>query len=815
MVQARKITIKEFRGIRNLSIDFNGKNFAICGHNGTGKSGVVDALEFALTGNISRLSGKGTRVVSLKDHAPHVDSRNNPEKAEVTLEIYIPSIKKIATIVRNVKSPSSPIIAPDDLDIKKILDQVSIHPEFVLSRREIIKYVVTTPGERAEEVQALLRLSEIEDLRQILNKVANSCSKEIAPLERERDSSKIRLISALEVVDFNQKNILEVVNRRRDTLGLSPLASLTTRTSLKDGLSVVASSNQFVFSKTTALKDIARLNILISYIKSKEARDICADIEKDLLSIENNSDVLKHLTRENFLRSALLLINDDFCPVCDTELSLENLKKIVEAKLKTFEEVKSKRTAIEIKLSPLLSILDELRSLLLTVANYGTQVFPVIDTGRLRDHYKIINDRIIKIEAFIPVADTIKEIKEFSKFSNGVEIVVNSLEVFIGKLPSLTEKDNAKEYLTICQERFSAFNSNSAKLAQAKSRASLSSKVYEIYSNKSTEILDNIYKEVESNFSELYRIINSHDEGEFTAQLIPSTGKLGFDVNFYGRGFFPPGAYHSEGHQDSMGLCLYLALMNHLLGNGFTLAVLDDVLMSVDSGHRREVCNLLKSKFPNTQFILTTHDRVWLTHMSTVGLISQGSSLHFRDWNVDSGPADWNKVDVWQKIYDDLDKDEVKSAAATLRDYLEFISTELCHRLRAKVEFRGDAQFQLGDLLPSAMSCFKELLIRGESIATSWKKTEEAEKIRKIKDNFNLLVTASYLEQWQINKAIHCNEWANFTKRDFIPVVDAFKSLVNFLFCNDCNGLPEVVPNRGEREVLKCNCGSMNINLKK
>jgi hypothetical protein len=39
-------------------------------------------------------------------------------------------------------------------------------------------------------------------------------------------------------------------------------------------------------------------------------------------------------------------------------------------------------------------------------------------------------------------------------------------------------------------------------------------------------------------------------------QLVPSMGKLGFDVDSTDRGF-PPGAYHSEGHQDSMGLCLY------------------------------------------------------------------------------------------------------------------------------------------------------------------------------------------------------------------------------------------------------------------
>ena len=70
-----------------------------------------------------------------------------------------------------------------------------------------------------------------------------------------------------------------------------------------------------------------------------------------------------------------------------------------------------------------------------------------------------------------------------------------------------------------------------------------------------------------------------------------------------------------------MGLCLYLALMKKLQGNNFRFAVLDDVLMSVDTVHRREVCNLLKQYFPNTQFILTTHDEVWLKLMATAGLI--------------------------------------------------------------------------------------------------------------------------------------------------------------------------------------------------
>jgi predicted ATP-dependent endonuclease of OLD family len=76
MIRIEKIDIHKFRGIRDLTLDLKGQNFAACGPNGTGKSGIVDAIEFALTGGISRLSGSGTGGLSVKLHGPHVDSRN-------------------------------------------------------------------------------------------------------------------------------------------------------------------------------------------------------------------------------------------------------------------------------------------------------------------------------------------------------------------------------------------------------------------------------------------------------------------------------------------------------------------------------------------------------------------------------------------------------------------------------------------------------------------------------------------------------------------------------------------------------------------
>jgi ABC-type hemin transport system ATPase subunit len=60
--------IEEVRGIRKLDINFGKGTFAISGPNGSGKSGVIDAIEFGLTGQIGRLTGRGTKGLSVAEH---------------------------------------------------------------------------------------------------------------------------------------------------------------------------------------------------------------------------------------------------------------------------------------------------------------------------------------------------------------------------------------------------------------------------------------------------------------------------------------------------------------------------------------------------------------------------------------------------------------------------------------------------------------------------------------------------------------------------------------------------------------------------
>ena len=112
--------------------------------------------------------------------------------------------------------------------------------------------------------------------------------------------------------------------------------------------------------------------------------------------------------------------------------------------------------------------------------------------------------------------------------------------------------------------------------------------------------------------------------------------------------------------------------------------------MSVDTGHRREVCALLKAEFPKTQFVLTTHDEVWLKHMRSAKLIDGKQSIVFRKWHVDHGPAEWKTDDVWAEIDALVASNDIRAAAGLLRYYLEYQAAEWCARLGGRVEYRGD-----------------------------------------------------------------------------------------------------------------------------
>lgn len=341
--------------------------------------------------------------------------------------------------------------------------------------------------------------------------------------------------------------------------------------------------------------------------------------------------------------------------------------------------------------------------------------------------------------------------------------------------------------------------------------------IYDKYCDVADDTLETLYSDVENRFGEFYGAINKDDEGSFKAKFKPDGAKLELLVDFYGLGMFPPGAYHSEGHQDGMGICLYLALVEKIMGSNFSLSVLDDVVMSVDVNHRRQFCELLGQQFPDTQFIITTHDEIWAKQMQTTGLIKAKSDIRFRGWTVDHGPIYEQGKVFWDKINESLAVDEVHSAAHTLRRGLEAELPDIAEALGARVAYRGDAKYELGDFQHAVKGRHGDLLKIATASANSWNNKPEQEKIQKLKDARTAAALTQDKENWAVNLQVHYNDWATMTAAEFKPVVEAWHDFMNLFMCSnpDCESWIVVAGKSGQEESLRCRCGDYNLNLLK
>jgi len=223
-VKILEFHIENIRGLPDLHLKPDGKNLAIWGPNGAGKSGVVDAIDFLLSGRISRLMGRGTGGITLARHGPHVDSC--PEDARVRATVLLHGSEQPIEIGRCIANPDM-LECPDDAKPElQTIETLARRGQHVLTRREILKYITAEPATRAEEIQELLDLSDIEEIRKSLvtasNRLRTECEAAVRDVKRQRSN----VSSAVQQATYGEIQILAIANENRRILGGQPITEL-------------------------------------------------------------------------------------------------------------------------------------------------------------------------------------------------------------------------------------------------------------------------------------------------------------------------------------------------------------------------------------------------------------------------------------------------------------------------------------------------------------------------------------------------------------------------------------------------------------
>lgn len=813
MIQLEHLHIEDFRGIRLIDLPLRSKSFAVHGPNGSGKSGVVDAIDFALTGSISRLAGAGTGSVTLLRHGPHVHKRDDPAAAVVELTVRDVTTGDSAVLRRSIKEPTKFILEPDSESVRASVIEAQSHPELTLSRREIIKYVVSKPGERAQEVQALLKLDRLDAFRKLLKSALGKTNTSLNTATTEVKTAESGFAAHLGIGDLLEGEISREVNARRETLGLEPLTEVTVDTDLTSGLK--ADAPQSTFNLTTAQREVEELTSLITDPSEIVARQ--SVLSDAITSVTDDPTLLDALKHQQLVETGLRDVVDSTCPLCDHEWeSVEALRAHLTEKLQRSANAGTARVQLTSAASDyrdaLKKLQDAVNRVLPTSRSRGDAELPhrlTTFSAGLAAHSQELGstaDSIVASKSLL--IETAYAVDE--DISSGIATLSEALE----SEPDQSALAAAQSFLTVAQDRWVRVRVARAQSAKADAVLSSAQIAYDSYCKISDATLQTLYETVEADFSKYYQIINADDEGSFSAQLKPAAGSLDLTVDFYGLGKFPPTAYHSEGHQDGMGVCLYLALMKQILGANFRYAVLDDVVMSVDVNHRRQFCGLLKTEFPDTQFVITTHDSVWARQMQSAGLITSKSQARFYGWTVTDGPV-YEQGDIWERIESDLEKNDIAGAAHKLRRRLEAAAGDIADSIGGRVPYRGDNNYDPSVLLDAVKGRHGDLLKLASAAANSWGDQSLADAVQAKKDARSAVIPEQASEAWIINALVHNNDWANASANDFKPVFEATRDFLDLFTCGntECPGWIYIV-GRPE-ENLRCDCGRFNLNLKK
>ncbi|OEU68125.1 MAG: hypothetical protein BA863_13195 [Desulfovibrio sp. S3730MH75] len=807
-----ELKIKDVRGIRDeMSFELNGENLVIFGPNGTGKSAVVDAIDFLFTGDISRLTGRGSRGMTLREHGKHIDA--SPIDAFVRGKIQVNGIDPI-TIERRMSKPKELICSNEVSDVFKEALAIAENGQHVLSRSEILKYIAAESGKRAEEIQAILNLNKIEEVRKAFVTIKREADKTLQTdrVNYEKSISSVKTVFGLE--GFSEAEVLEKVNERRATLKGEPIDSLETE-KLKDGINPRTQDEKDKVYPDQVKNTLATAKKLINE-KGPEVFETEKELRKTVTILKKDEKLKRDLSNKQLLDLGISLIDESgSCPLCLTKWKPGKLEEFLKQRVSTAKEARE----IERKIRKLSTKIDTIVTVLkghLDTLMGSAKKLKKAEIGKdLEEWSKVLAEWSERLRNATDdylsdePADDIKRLmatENWDKYSK-------KLEEISGGIEKLTPEQKAWDALTALEAVLKRYFDEKKRYENSGKFADTAKMISDTYTAAKDGVLENLFNSVNDDFSEYYKFLHGKDEDGFYSELKSDGAQLDFKVDFYGRGTHHPRALHSEGHQDSMGLCLYMALNKKISEGKVKLVILDDVVMSIDSDHRRSVCKLFIEKFPDMQFIITTHNRTWARQLSTDGVVKRKNLREFKGWSVDSGPKYRENLEVWDEIRKKIEDNEIASAAHQLREHLEFFFGNVCDALAANVRYRIDGRNELGDFLNGVKSAYKNLLKKAKKSARSWDNGEAVEKFEEIESQANEIIQRTQMEHWGINENVHYNKWADFSKADFLPIVEAFQDFESSFRCSKCSGIISLNMKGMTKTNLKCSCGEISWNL--
>ena len=284
---------------------------------------------------------------------------------------------------------------------------------------------------------------------------------------------------------------------------------------------------------------------------------------------------------------------------------------------------------------------------------------------------------------------TIAEIKLTDSDFNYISIVNKD----ILSIKETLKKDNYSDVRVKVEFAKNSFNQikqlqeKLQKLNQQKDNIEI---IYYAFAKKQKDGLESFLNNFSSIINEYYQFMNV-DEAFKDLKIIPIEDDeelkgITIQFKFNGNEVTPIQKYFSESHLNCYGLAFFLASVN-AFNKENRFIILDDIISSFDTNHRKRFADLLFEKFNDYQIILLTHESEWYEYVRAIARNKDWLSNRI-NWNKEKGAhLEESPVDIRERIVNNIKNNIETNLGNDIRIYLEYFLKQICYNLEAKVNY--------------------------------------------------------------------------------------------------------------------------------
>jgi energy-coupling factor transporter ATP-binding protein EcfA2 len=577
MLNLTSLTLEALRGATQpfeLKFESGKKITIVYGENGSGKSTLCDALDLLGNDGLSSLAGKGLSTTSKYWHS----TNRKPADIKVTLvaknEGWTAQVVKGKVVV--ARSESRPKVA-------------------ILRRHQILSLIAGRASDRYEALRPFIAIDSIDDSERSLRDLINSTRKQLGLAEARIGENLQTLENVWKQANSPAPSMMEwaEAEAKRDTTDLSrSIAVIQNYLTLRQNLD----SRTKDLESSLAREEGAKVALAATEAELSEA----------VAGVATGSEELTQLLQaaSHYLQ---LHESPEACPLCESREFAAKLPQTVEAKLKALASV---RAALSKKDTAQRSV-DGAVSQSQTASTHATKAADaIVEACNAKWHSDLPSPTTI-----IQVSETREapsvgldwSLVELLSLSGLVATLAATLE------PELTRREQRKSLLQTVRDALDQYRHNIQQKDELDSLLPRLDRAHEVFMEERRAFVDQILGRIAKRVGKLYEEVHPGEGlSKISLQLDPDK-RASLDVvsQFPGAKDSPPGAYLSESHLDTLGVCIFLALAEEETPEN-TILVLDDVVASVDEPHVDRIIEMVydvSQRFAHC--LLTTHYLPW------------------------------------------------------------------------------------------------------------------------------------------------------------------------------------------------------------